>query len=118
MTVYGYDTAAAAEKAFNDFLANSKNGSKGETILSQTDKVGMASIVNLKDLRRAEPGTTVPTRSTSSTAPTTSRPPTGTPSASERSSTDATSSCSTRPPTSTFTSTSPCISPATSDPTT
>ena len=52
MTVYGYDTAAAAEKAFDDFLANSKNGSKGETILSQTDKVGMASTpVKLIDLR-------------------------------------------------------------------
>ena len=54
MTVYGYDTAAAAEKAFNDFLANSKNGSKGETILSQTDKVGMASTpVKLIDLRES-----------------------------------------------------------------
>ena len=50
--VYGYDSEAAAKTAFNEFLVNSKNGSKGETALTQIDKVGMASnFATVKDYR-------------------------------------------------------------------
>jgi len=41
--IYHYETKELAEKAFKDFIVNSKNGSKGETLLTQTDKLGMAS---------------------------------------------------------------------------
>ena len=41
--IYHYETKELAEKAFTDFITNSKNGSKGGTLLTQTDKLGMAS---------------------------------------------------------------------------
>lgn len=41
--IYHYETKELAEKAFKDFIVNSKNGSQGATLLTQTDKLGMAS---------------------------------------------------------------------------
>ena len=40
--IYHYDSKDVAAEAFEDFIINSKNGSKGETLLTQTDKLGMA----------------------------------------------------------------------------
>ena len=40
--IYHYDSKDKAATAFEDFLKNSKNGSKGKTLLDQTDKIGMA----------------------------------------------------------------------------
>lgn len=40
--IYHYESKEKAAEAFDDFLVNSKNGSKGKTLLDQTDKIGMA----------------------------------------------------------------------------
>lgn len=40
--IYHYESKDKAAQAFDDFLKNSKNGSKGKTLLDQTDKIGMA----------------------------------------------------------------------------
>ncbi len=50
--IYSYDTKDAAKVAFNDFIVHSKNGSKGKTLLDQTDKLGMADkSLKIYDLR-------------------------------------------------------------------
>lgn len=50
--IYHYESTEDAHKAFLDFITNSKNGSKGKTLLDQTDKLGMASgHLKIYDLR-------------------------------------------------------------------
>ena len=50
--IHHYETKDDAEKAFNDFITNSKNGTKGKTLLTQTDVLGMAkSSLKIYDLR-------------------------------------------------------------------
>jgi len=41
--IYAYDSKEVAHDEFLEFITNSKNGSKGETLLSQQSKLGMAS---------------------------------------------------------------------------
>ena len=114
--VYGYGSEDAAKAAFNEFLANSKNGSKGETALSQTDKIGMAdNSPPSKITEPPEPPLSGPTPPISSTDPTTRRPTTVTSSASELYRTGTRSSYSTGPSTTTCTATSPSRIPLTSE---
>lgn len=40
--IYHYETKEAAQKAYDAFIKESKNGSKGKTLIDQTDKLGMA----------------------------------------------------------------------------
>ena len=55
--IHHYATKDDAKKAFNDFLVNSKNGSKGKTLLDQTDVLGMAKeSLKIYDLREKSAG--------------------------------------------------------------
>ena len=57
LDVYHYDTVDEAKAAFNKFLTESKNGSGGETLLTKTDAIGMASqSLKLIDLRENSAG--------------------------------------------------------------
>ena len=54
--IYSYDTKEKAHAAFLDFIVNSKNGTKGETLLTQEDALGMAgkqenSVIHIYDYR-------------------------------------------------------------------
>lgn len=40
--IHHYESKDKAAAAFDDFIKNSKNGSKGATLIDQTDKIGMA----------------------------------------------------------------------------
>ena len=55
--IHHYASEEDAHKAFLDFITNSKNGSKGKTLLDQQDKLGMASgHLKIYDLRETSAG--------------------------------------------------------------
>ncbi len=55
--IYHYEDSDSAHAAFLDFIENSKNGSKGKTLLTQQDKLGMATVsLTIYDLREEDAG--------------------------------------------------------------
>ena len=57
--IYSYETKEKAHAAFLDFIENSKNGTRGKTLLDQQDSLGMAgkqenSLIHIYDYREGD----------------------------------------------------------------